>query len=460
MTQSKEDSRNPKELKGGHLKWLDRQVYKGIGSIQATLNKAERKMLVDQLAISLDRYETMVLGMAPVRAHLYALFNQMVESGISTSQLSSKFNMSVKGHNSRIRDDIDNAFMKAYMLESEGDPSGAAKGLLRVGLSNKVLFSDDVVEMVEQSNSAASHELAQVNIIRRTLFLSALKMVVGIARRHTVRLDGNTVEWADLVQEATIASMRAVQAYHPIADGNTFTSYIYTYVNGEVSKKVNETTRAVVIPRTTMDRFTCVQQAMDNLAIVDSDIQGGGLDGTLIEGRIGDDRLDALTAEANRLRSRGKPSYTSKETESLLILSREEVSLDMTVAHRSQGEQVFLTFGESDEFYENTRNSQPPSLEERMDGALLDARLMKIIRKYTTNEEYTLMELRYGMGVVRGFKAVAEQYNLTTGRPMNKGKVSQIEQSVLSRLREAAKSDADLARSFRELIESLAYVGG
>ena len=83
------ENSNPKELKiGGHLKWLDRHVYKGIGTIQASLNKAERKMLVEQLAISLRRYEALALGMIQVREYLYAMFNGMVKTGTATSQLS------------------------------------------------------------------------------------------------------------------------------------------------------------------------------------------------------------------------------------------------------------------------------------------------------------------------------------------------------------------------------------
>jgi len=206
-----------------------------------------------------------------------------------------------------------------------------------------------------------------------------------------------------------------------------------------------------------MDRYVGIQQALDDLGIVESDIQGGAwVDGELTEGKISDETLDEITVQANKRCSNGKPRYTSYEVEYLLILHRQEVSLTpMPIAgperdHRRDGRNM------SDGIFGIVLASAEPMMEERIDCALVGQRLMKIVRQFTTNEEYMLMELRYGMGAVRGFKTVAEQYGSATGKPMNKGKVAHIEHTVLVRLRAAITKDADLARSFKELMGSLA----
>lgn len=438
-----------KEIISGTRKWLNTRFYKEIGNLQTDLNASERAMLVSQLATSLKLYESMILGMKDVRETLYAKYTEAVENKRATSQFSRNFNMSLQGHNKLLGEQIDKAFRVSYEHEVAGRSTEAALTLKFAEFGHKILFDKDIISVVKSNNNAANRELVRIDQYRERLFLSSLKLTVRIAKQHTSRLKGNTIEWSDLVQEAAIAAVHAVESYSPVADGNTFTSYVYTYVNGIISKKLSEITRTVAVPRTTLDRYGCLQQAMDDLGIIESDVLGGlWTDGKLSEGKISEDILNKITVRANSLKSPSKKKYTSNEVENLLTLSRGEISLSQEVGHSG----AHTTLGD-------TLPNSEYSLEEKMDGMLLNRRLMAIIRKFTNEEEYAIMEIRYGFGVVRGFHTVSDLYIKNTGRPMNKGKVSQIETAVFNRIRDAVKLDEELARSFKELIVSLAYVG-
>jgi len=446
-----ESETNPKEVKFGRLKWLDRYIYKSIGSIQTDLNSAERRMLVDQLAIALRRYETLILGMKDVRNELYRQYTEAVIDKKATSQFSRNFNMSVKGLNDQLGEQIDTAFKAAFEYEKQDKSMEAAVTLQLVELNHKILFSDGVIDIIKNSNTAATHEFIRINQYREKLFSSILKMVVGIARRHGERLNGSIIEWSDLVQEAVIATIYAVESYHPIADGKTFTSYIYVYVNGVISKRISEATRTIVVPRTIVDRFTCVQQAMDKLGILESDVAGGvWIDQKLINGRVKYETLKNIAIEANKLRSMNKSKYTPEEVENLLIISREEISLDQEVGDPFN-EASLMTLSE-------VLKDDVLNLEEQLDGKYLKPRLMNLIRQYTNDEEYTIMNLRYGFNVVPGFKTVAAQYIELTGKPMNKTKAAFIEQTVLDKIQNFMRLDPNLARYFKELSETLVFV--
>lgn len=271
-------------------------------------------------------------------------------------------------------------------------------------------------------------------------------MAAGIARQQNHHLSGTMVEWTDLVQEAMIAAMQAVDAYHPIDDGKTFTSFVHVWVKGIVSKKVNETTRTVSVPRTILDKFVYVKKAIDLLGLDISHLRGGTFqDGKWREGRLDDYTLTQITDLAEYL-STGR-EFTEEEVQELVLTTQDELSMDIEM---EEDEETVL-FGE-------TVPDDALSVEEQYDGHLVGQRLMDIIRQYTTDEEYTLMELRYGMGAMRGYMAVAEQYVNGTGKPMNKGKVAQIEEQVLDRMRRAVADDPELLNQLKDILATVQFM--
>lgn len=434
---------------GSRLKWIGTRIYSDIGELHGNLNSLERKMLVDQLGTSLGRYEKAALSSIKVRNQIYRIYNALVKIKAATSQMSSKFNMSVKGHNDEVRTQVDEALRLAFKMDRRGLDEQAAWTLRHVYLSHKVLFSPEVVRLVKEEGGVGAQEIMRIEQYREKLFRSTLKMVAAIAKRHSHHLQGTSVEWADLVQEGIIAAIAAVEAYHPGEDGKTFTSYVHTWVNGIISKKVNETTRTVAIPRTTLDRFVFVQKAIDDLGLHLEDLRGGPWrDGKIGIGQVSDETLELIAAHATELHS-GNYIFSADEVQELIIITQDEISMDIELEH--EGDSDVITFGES-------IPAEAPPADEAIDGALVGQRLMGLVRSYTTDEEYLIMELRYGMGTVKGYRAVADDYTNGTGKPMNKGKVALLDKQVLSRLQRECSLDPGLMKQFREIMNTTVFM--
>jgi len=461
-----EDTDNPKELKTGELKWLDRAAYKAFGDLQADLNEAERGMLVDQLAVSFERYERLVLNLYSVREALYLHYNQLVKSHATTSQLSRRFNMSLRGHNRQLRDMIDSAFEFANMMERQNDPDKAAFWLLQAEISHKVLFSPGMSNLIRKSRAhAAARELVRIRQFQQALFRSVIMLAVSVARAHNLRLKGSTVEWTDLAQEAIIGALQAVEAYHPIDSGQTFTSFVRTWVSGIVSKRVNETTRTVPIPRSMIDRYDYVHKAIQVLGLVVSDLRGGvRQEGRLIEGKVDWETLCRIAYCATLLQAKPKKEegedeekiirpFSPEEVLDLLMNTQDTVSMELEVESDGMAVngQEHVTFGE-------TLPDDALNAEQRFDGSRVGMRLMAIVRRHTTWEEYVIMSLRYGQGVVLGCGRVSDLYVARTGKPMNKGKVTSVYKTVLERLRRVAASDPNLKRQFEEIEATVPFM--
>ena len=453
-------------IKTSNVKWLDRIIYKNLGQLQANLNNTERAMLVDQLATSMALYERLALGVTTVRHALYRHYNVLIKSGAATSQLSRRFNMSKKGFNREIRDQIDSAFKQAHWHEQEDRLEEAATCLRRAQLSYKVLFDEEMVIALLCGDCAeAEAELARIAQFREVLFLSAIKLAASVAKAHDLSLSGNAVEWSDLVQEAIIGTMQAVQAYHPIESGQTFTSFVRTWVSGIVSKRISETTRTVPVPRTVIDRYDYVNKAILHLGLTVTDLRGGVHEGSvLVEGKVDNETLDRIAYCATALQAgqedeechidqTARRPYNRGEVMYLLKVTQETLSLDVKVASHS-GEE-----GEADSLG-NVLADDAPTVEEAYDGERVSSRLMAILYQFTSEEEYAIMKLRYGMKTeaVVGCGRVSDQYCATIDAPMNKSRVAEIDQEVLDRVREAAAEDPDLVRQLREIWRTVPFM--
>ena len=448
---SSEDESEPKELAPGKLSWLSRPLFNAVGELYIDLSKkGARTEVTDRLCIALADYEHESLNINEVRAKLYHTFNDMETHGPSVSALSKHYNMSKQGNNAKLKQHIQSIFDQASHEEFVKGNSNAAVQLLRdAGLGRRALFSPEIKDIVEADDGLAADALAAVTEQRDILFKSTLKMVMSLARAHTRKLDGSVVEWQDLVQEGIIASLQAVDAYRPkLGDkGVTFTSYVYTTVSGIISKRVNETTRTVRVPRTNIDRFAHVSKAIDALHLSLPDIRGGHWqDGRLATGQVSNDTLTRIAEKATEIQN-GKANFTAKEVMELLMDTQSIISMDIEVESDEDITEA-VTFGE-------TIADPGPSAEELLDGRRLKHNLMRMVHDYTVSPtEVKIMELRYGMGEVLSFRAVASKFAGDTGTPMNKGRAATIEGQVLGRIRRAMRNDPKAAKQFEELLRS------
>lgn len=152
-----------------------------------------------------------------------------------------------------------------------------------------------------------------------------------------------------------------------------------------------------------------------------------------------------LCAKASALLPSGKTQYTLQELEDLYRVTQIEASLDMVIEADTDG----FTTTVGDNIADDT------DLDRAIDMKYAGRRLMELMRPYLNQEEYLLLELRWGMGEVRSYQTTASQYAEATGRPMNKTSASTVEQRVFKRLRRAAATDPGLREKFMQIWDSI-----
>lgn len=414
-----------------------RAIYESVGELAIVLNEAELRMLATQLSTSLRVYEMVVLSDSGVRQELYRMYNERVESGMATSQLSEDFNMSVRGHNDAVKRHIDNCFMAAVRADSQGRNEEATGYLQHAKLRSNVMFSDRVVGLVESGSSDAKMELVRIRQHQNAVFRSVLPLAAKIARKQSRGLVGTSMEFPDMLQESFLAALQVVSHYHPIDEGKTLSSFMYTSINGVLSRRKNELTRNVALPRTLLDRFSYVNRAAKEL--------GMGKEAKEDFESLSEVERKLLCAKASALLPSGKTQYTLQELADLYRVTQIEASLDMVIEADTDG----FTTTVGDNIADDT------DLDRAIDMKYAGRRLMELMRPYLNQEEYLLLELRWGMGEVRSYQTTASQYAEATGRPMNKTSASTVEQRVFKRLRRAAATDPGLREKFMQIWDSI-----
>lgn len=410
----------------------DRASYAAVTKAHKTLSKPERQMVIDQLNNAYNRYEQELLHIAAFRRYLYGVYNEKITNNQSIAVLSRDFNMSLKGHNTEVANRLGMTIIRAHQEEAAGHRWQAIKILLDAGLNMNFLTNDEVVKLLKANENGpfnaknkdamfAKNALSLLRLIvqyQETLFKSVISLAAGVVKRAMWRrnLSGDVIQESDLINEAVIAADAAVKAYKPgLHNGQSFTSFVYNYVNGMISKHVTENTRVVAIPRKVIDRYLPLQAVIDHNPDL---IAYGQYD------------YEALAKEVSEFK--GTP-YSAVEVEWLLLnVSRETASLDLEVIDDNDGSSP-ITLGES-------LINQEQAQDIAVDRANLKENILKVIRDHTNIQEYTVMKLRWGSSKLLSLDQTAKQYIKLTGLDMNKGKVAKIEQEIFQRLKKANDS--------------------
>jgi len=284
------------------------------------------------------------------------------------------------------------------------------------------------------------------------LFHSTIKLTMSIAKKQSEHLKSNTIEWSDLLQEGMIAAQAGVAAYNPDADadGGEFSTYVHRWITGGIRHWLSEQGRTVSVPRTKLDRFTYVTKAIEDMGLLIDDIRGGRYEyGKFTAGRVDDYTLDKIAQKATEI-VKGQKHFTPEEVSSLIVMSQEAISMDLEVG------------GEGDvadtETFGDTIASPIQPVDEQIDARMALRRMMSIFQRYTSPEEYTIMELRYGFGSFKSYLDVSYEYTEATGKPMNHIKVKQIEKRVCGRILIACQNDPDLMQQFDEIQETIEFI--
>jgi DNA-directed RNA polymerase sigma subunit (sigma70/sigma32) len=410
-------------------------IYNAVAKLSKPATKEAQTTFLEALRSEMRGYEREVLKLSTVREYLYQLYNDKIRSGHAIAPLSRDFNKSKKGGAAELARRIEIRTKAAWALEHSSSDN-AAEQLQHIRFDYELLMGDAIMELVQAHplNGLAMARYGNIETLRETLFGTAVKLAVTIAVEQRATLSGEVVQLVDLFQQAAIELDRAIRKYVPRDSENpvrAFTSYISKTMRHNVSHYIAEQSRTVAIPRTVIDRSGPVLRAVkegyadyDDLAV----------------------RSTQIIAARRDRKVPVKEVYTADEVHELISVMQESDSLDAEVATDENGQPATL----------GDRIEDPsPSPEQEYDRAHTGKRLMSIVRDYCSPTEYAVMELRWGMGKVRGLKDTADLFRETVNRPMNKTRVALIEAEVLVRLREGAENGDERLGEIRAVLEEI-----
>jgi len=404
-------------------------VHNSVESVQADLTNKQRAKVVVRLREALTDYEVQALGAYPVRDYIYRLYNSKVTDELAVSALSRDFNMSVHGHNQELGKKVARLLLEACENDNKGNKLEAFKLLLDIRVRYDILLSEEVVGVL----TTLRYDLTTVsNIVdyRKLLFSSVAKMVSSIALKRHRGLSGGVIEDVDLIQEALLHAKIGIDSYQPDFTANedagkSFTSFIYRWVGGMLSKFINDNTRNVRVPRTAIDRSRPVYYAIEKLGNVGYEKLADEATRILADIRLKNARRKLIQNER----------YSAEEVYDILTHTQDEASMDAVISTDEFGHEN--TFGE-------LIPAATPHVEHLVDNKQSQSKLVAVLHDYCdTAEEREVLSIRWGGEKYRGLKSTADFYRDSTRRSMNKTKVAEIENKVFDRIRMAISQGAE-----------------
>lgn len=398
-------------------------IHESIEIIHSKMDDRTRSKVVVRLLNALDQYELLAVRHIGVRRLIYEMYNSKVNDDLAISTLSRDFNMSLQGHNSKLSHHVKELLFKACEADLMRDYMTAIRCILEARLRYDILLSKSMVAAIGV-NSSAAFLLIEIHDCRRMLFASIVKMVSDLAIKRCRPLSGDVIEEADLIQEALALASEAISRYRPDFTnkddaGTTFTDYIYRTVSGNLNHYVVDSSRNVRVPRSAIDRARPVYYALDKLGTTDCDVLAAEATRILADIRLRNARRKLIQDER----------YSAEEVYDILAHTQDEASLDAVISTDEFGNEN--TFGE-------LLPSKYPLADEAVDALKSHPQLITILIDYCqSEEEEEVMTTRWGAKKYRGLKLTADLYKEKTCKPMNKTRVSEIEQSVFGRIREA-----------------------
>lgn len=398
-------------------------VHDSVETIQFNLTNKQRAKVVTRLRKALTDYEVQALGAYPVREHIYHLYNSKVKDELAVSALSRDFNMGVHGHNHEIGKRIARLLSEACEADNKGNRLEAFKLLIDIRVRYNILLSKEVVSIL----TTLGYDLTLMHDVidcRKMLFASVAKMVSDLALKRHRSLSGDVIEEVDLIQEALLHTKLGIDSYQPDYTSNedagkSFTSFIYRWVYGMLSKFINDNTRNVRVPRSAIDRSRPVYYAIEKLGNVSYDKLADEATRILADIRLKNARRKLIQNER----------YSAAEVYDILTHTQEEASMDAVISTDEFGHEN--TFGE-------LIPAPAPLVEVLMDTKHSQSKLITVLHDYCdTDEEREVLTVRWGGEKYRGLKTTADFYRDNTRRSMNKTKVAEIENKIFERIRTA-----------------------
>jgi len=122
--------------------------------------------------------------------------------------------------------------------------------------TQEIQLSRQVQEML--TITAEHPSKAEQRIIRRgrkardTLINCNLRLVVYVAKRYIKRLNGNSMELLDIIQEGALGLQRAAEKFDP-ARGYRFSTYSYWWIKQAIMRSIDTKERIIRLPTHLLD---------------------------------------------------------------------------------------------------------------------------------------------------------------------------------------------------------------
>jgi hypothetical protein len=422
----------------------DEQSYQAVAELHVPMSQQERWSTIRDLSRALRDFESKALTIKSVRKVIYQMYNDKVAAGHTLSKFSRDFDMSKKGQNRVLAEQIERGIMTAHDYDTNriGVTNIPQQTLESLNLSYDVLLSHEVHNALARAAMVDNVTATQALRCRETiqqchemLFYGVVKMASELALKRSRKAAGDVLTYADFLHQAMLAARDGVRSYQPGKYtkqdmAKAFTTYIHNWVSGSLSKFETENSRTVKLPRVVVDRWVPVGEAVTQL------------DGGTYEDIA---KLATKILHDKRQKSKGTKLasdevYTAKEVFHLMTTVQDVASLDMEVVDWKQNDAGTLQIVD-------LMQAKDPLQDAQMDSSRLNEQVLELFREYCTEDQLLVMTIRWAMGEVRGMQETASMFESMTNRKMTKSKISAIEKNIFQKLKDDPRA--------RELMEAL-----
>ena len=292
------------------------------------------------------------------------------------SKMSGRYNSSKTGHNQQLTKEINSAFITAKRLTDIGQVLPAAKIIKNLGLHPIYFLTNDRLPIMEKHSKRTLKVIDKLNKTRGHLVRYVMRLAAQKAGYKIKSLSGEVIDYPELLQVALLAAYDGTLIWDT-SKAHTWTKFTERRMEKSIAKFVTDNSRTVPIPRTKIDIFSPVKEAIDIVGMSD---------------------YGAIANTANTINSERKMShsgrklrpneiYTAKKVEELLRYITENLSLDnlATEIVDEAKEEVSLI---------ETLSEETHTAEDEADLTMMARSLRRMLRKYLRRGTYSIPALR------------------------------------------------------------------
>jgi hypothetical protein len=184
--------------------------------------------------------------------------------------MSRRRNTSIKGLNQQLAYDIDKNLRMAADVDNDR-LEGAAEAILKSELSYDILMDKEALLILSECAAfKALERLDDIKLNHAKLFAHVVQLVASLAQARHRACPGDTLQYGDFLHEGLIELLTYVTRFYPgryatnMEAATAFPKFIYNSLDGLLRKFEAKNSRSVKLPRTIVDRWRPVREALDD----------------------------------------------------------------------------------------------------------------------------------------------------------------------------------------------------